>query len=873
LAKLNILRLSAVALVLWALSACTTSKNTWLTRTFHNTCAHYNGYFWGNLAYDEGVASLNQTHKDDYTDIIPVYVYPDPPEAPAIYPNMSRAIKKADTMIQKHTITDKAKHEIPDAVHYIKYCYLLLAKAHLYKNDLVEASDVLEYATKEYRKTDFKYEALVWQARTYDQLGSVSKAEEVIDLLKSSKKMPKKLIPEVYAVVADWNMRIGQYPEVAAQLTKALKYETDKKTRARYCFIIGQLDERDGDNKKAYDSYTQCLNLHPYNELDFEARIKRALLYMGGAKENEKIKENLVKMLRPTKYLDDRDQIYYALAEIALKEKNEELATTDLHKSIKASTTNKIQKAISYLALGNLAFDHEDYRSAKKFYDSTIVALPAKFHGRDTILAKKENLDKLVRNLNVIDREDSLQKIALRGEKGAEKYVDSLMAVEKKNDEEKKEQEKQAAADATQNNNSQGAATNNGKWYFYNPSAVSQGIAEFNQKWGNRPLEDNWRRSHKISDNTQVNGNESSADSSKKNLAVKKDTLQNKYSSANSLKNIPLTDAKMKASNDSMIEAYYNVGDIYKEYLKNNHRGEEDFEEMLTRFPDNKYKLIVYYDLYIMYTQTGNTERADYYKNILLTKYPDTEYALLIRDPDKYKQQQEASREEILKIYTTTLASYKAANYAEVLNDCAQVDSLYPKNPEAPKFAFMEAAAIGHEQGLEAYKNALEKVVIEFPKDTVKVVAQSILDYLNKKKAKDAGAAAAAKTDTIPVEYSKDEDSTYFYIVAIDNKQSSKVNTVRNSITTMNTNIYSENKFTMEDIFLNSNQQMLVVHKFASSKMAKDYFNYILSNPDLLKALPEDSYQCFFISDKNYHTLYKHGKSDEYMKFFNDNLR
>jgi tetratricopeptide (TPR) repeat protein len=338
------------------------------------------------------------------------------------------------------------------------------------------------------------------------------------------------------------------------------------------------------------------------------------------------------------------------------------------------------------------------------------------------------------------------------------------------------------------------------------------------------------------------------------------------------MKNVPFTEEKMKASNDTLIEAYYNVGFIYKEYIRNLHKSEEDFEEMLTRFPDNKYKLLVYYDLYLMYAQTGNQERAEYYKNLLLTKYPDTEYALLIKDPDKYRQQQAATRQEILKIYSATLESYKAANYAEVLNDCAQVDSLYPKNSEMPKFAFMEAKAIGHMQGIEAYKNALEKVVIEYPKDTLKFVAQAILDYLNKKK-EVAPPPVAPKTDTIPVEYSKDEDSTFFYIIIIDNKQSSKVNPVRNSISDMNSKIYSQNGLTMEDIFLNSNQQMLVIHKFASSSTAKDYYNYVATNPDLLKALPAGSYNAFYISDKNYHTLYKHGKSDEYVKFFNDNLK
>ena len=861
------------SLLLLGVSSCTTEKNTWLTRTFHNTCAHYNGYFWGKLAYDDGVKTLNQNHKEDYTDIIPVYVYPDQSEAGAIYPDMSRAVRKADTMIQKHTITTKAKREIPDAVHYIKYCYLLLAEAHLYKNDLLEASNVLDYTTKEYKKTDFKYEALIWQARTYNQLGSVSKSEEVIDFLRSSgKKIPKKLYPEVFAVTADYNMRIGQYPEVVAQLSKALKVEKDKKIKARYYFIIGQLSERDGNNKKAYDSYTQCLALHPYNDLDFEARIRRAILHMGGDKENGKIKDNLEKMLRPTKYIDDRDQIYYALAEIALKEGNEPLGIEDLHKSLKASTSNKVQKAISYLALGNIAFDKEDYRTAKIFFDSTVIALPKTYRGRDSILQKKNSLDRLVRYMTVIEQQDSLQKIAKRGQKGAQKYVDSLIAAEKQKELQKQEQER-IAAENVQNNNTPGAGASNGKWYFYNPSLVTQGINEFTQRWGNRPLEDNWRRSKKVADATQLAAsNEAGNDTSKANGATKKDPNQAKYNADNYLKNIPFTDAQMKASNDTLIEAYYNIGYIYKEYLQNNRYAEDDYEKLLSRFPTNKYKLPVYYDLYTMYTKTGNTERADYYKSIILNQYPNTEYAMLIKDPEKYRQQQEANHQEILRLYAATLKSYNASNYAEVLNNCQQADSLYPKDPVMSKFAFLEAGAIGHAQGLEAYKNALEKVIIEYPKDTLKFVAQSILDYLNKNAKKEA--IKTKKVDSVPaIVYSKDLDSNYEYVVVIDNKQSGKINAIRNAISDINTRIYSEHHFTMENIFLNNDRQMLVIHQFSTIAIAKDYFNYIVSSPQVFKPLPDGSYQAFYISDKNFKLLYKHGKSDEYFEFFNDNLR
>jgi len=36
-----------------------------------------------------------------------------------------------------------------------------------------------------------------------------------------------------------------------------------------------------------------------------------------------------------------------------------------------------------------------------------------------------------------------------------------------------------------------------GDWYFYNQTTLSFGVNDFIKKWGNRKLEDNWRRSQK----------------------------------------------------------------------------------------------------------------------------------------------------------------------------------------------------------------------------------------------------------------------------------------------------------------------------------------------------------------------------------------
>jgi len=856
--------------------SCTTQKNTLITRSYHNLTCRFNGYFWGNLAFEEGYQKLYETHKDDFTTILPVFVYADAKEAASIYPEMDRAIKKATTMIENHTITDKQKHEIPDAVKYIKYCYLLLAKAKLYKNEYLQAIDAVDYAAKEYRKTDVKYEALMWQARADNQIGAVSKSEEIIDLLKSSAQLPKKLYANVYATIADYYSRTGEYEEMQKALVKAIAAERKKPVKSRYYFILAELAQKSGDLHKAFDYYSMVLKMRPPNDLDFEAHINRALLFMGDDKENQSIKKELVKMLKPTKNIDNRDQIYYALAQISEKERDTLQGIKYFNLSVRTSTTNPLQKAISYLALADINFMKPDYVRAKKYYDSTLTSLPKNYKGRDSILAKKQNLERLVKCLEIISQGDSLLKLSKMSKKDLDKYVDDMIAQAKEVEEAKK---KKAAEEANQpqtsnplNNGNPVTAGTSNSWYFYNTGQMQMGLTEFLQKWGNRPLEDNWRRSKKPAETQQSASSSETAkkntgDSAKLKAGTRKDSLSDIYNRAYYLKNIPSNDAKVKALNDSLVEAYYNAGSIYKEYLHNNVKAAGEFEELLSRYPENKYKLTTYYQLYRIYEEMGNTERMNYYKNILLTKYPNTEYALLITNPEKYKANLKASKEEILRLYTATLQSYESQKFLEVLNGCQQADSLYPKNPLSPKFAYLEAVAIGYTKGLEAYKNALTKVMLLYPKDSVKDLAQSTLNYLNKKP------IPPPIKDTNAVKYSIEKDSGYYFMVVIDNKEASKVNTLRNSITDLNNQSYSQDNLKMDNLMLNSDHQLLIVRSFKTSERAKDYYGFINGNTSLFKVFTPDYYQIFYISDKNMHILLKHQNADEYVQFFKDKLK
>ncbi|HSY77305.1 MAG TPA: hypothetical protein VK890_10635, partial [Bacteroidia bacterium] len=376
------------------------------------------------------------------------------------------------------------------------------------------------------------------------------------------------------------------------------------------------------------------------------------------------------------------------------------------------------------------------------------------------------------------------------------------------------------------------------------------------------------RRSKKaVNANNLGQGETATNDTSKgKKGKLVKDSSASKYNTAFYMKHIPLTDAQMKKSVDSLTDAYYNAGAIYKEYLRNYRKSSADFEELLSRFPDNKYKLLVYYELYRIYKDMHNDERMNYYKDLLLNKYPDTQYALLIKDPDKYARDREASKQQILQLYTATMQSYKMENYVQVLNNCQQADSLFPNNELTPKFAYLQAIAIGSTQGLDAYKNALTRVTIQYPKDSVKQMAQAILDYLNRKP------KPVAVKDTSSVTYLATTDSVYFWILLVDNKESVKMNAIMAGITDMNTKTFSQDALQSDEIYLNTNQLMVIMKKFNSPDKAKNYYQYLNGNPDILKTLSTGSYQQFYISQQNFRLMFNHKKADEYLQFFREKL-
>jgi tetratricopeptide (TPR) repeat protein len=866
-------------IILFFLSSCTNKKNTVITRNYHNLTSRFNGLFNANEAFKEGVKKLNTSLKEDYDHILPVYNYGTQQDARNISPEMDKCYKKASSVIERHSIFIKGK----EYCKWIDETYLLIGKSHLYKHDYFLAIEAFDFVANQFKKLPTAYEAKIWKIRTLIEIGNLSAAEDLIDEIKTDKKFPKKLFAEELAAAeADLYIRQKNNAPAISWLKKALKYTKSKENKIRYNYILAQLYKEQGDNKKALTHYEQVLKLHPKYEMTFYAKLNKARVMEANSKNAKTVKKELIKMAKDDKNDEYKDQIYYTLAEINIKEENFNEAVENLKLSIKESKNNQKQKGKSNLLLADLYYEKNDYVKAQQYYDSATTFLPKDFYGYEIIENKKNNLGKLVAYLDTIKTEDSLLQLTKLSEKEIQKIID------KEIDKRIKEYYnlKKAAKEAEQklkNNENKPASTLNenpfgtgGAWYFYNPTTITFGINEFNKKWGNRKLEDNWRRSNKpitsqgadTAKAAEVVLTEEELDK----LAIEKIKEPTQY-----LNKIPKDEQSVLQSENKIANAYYNLGVIYTQLLNNTEKGAEAFETLIERFPNHPDKLTIYYQLYRIYINTGETKKAEKYKNLLISADPSGEYAQLINNPN-YATNNNAPKSKIAQLYEETYSNYQNRNYQTVIETCNNVLKTYSNHYLLPKFDYLKALSVGKTQGIEAFERLLKEIVLKYPGDPIREEAQNLLNIINSNKKN--GQTIEITSNTSP-NSSNDLDSTatanvlpftikdtIHYYLMIYPKNMKEASTLSNKVSEFNDTFFSLLNLSISTITFGDNFSILV-RTFENKVKALDYYNTIKNNTGVFNGYDLSVIKQIVINPQNLQMLLNGSSINDYQSFFN----
>jgi tetratricopeptide (TPR) repeat protein len=700
-------------------TGCTFQKQNGFNRTMQNLTAHYNILFNANEILRTKQDAYATAFVDNYNELLSVY-QDTTPHSTTVDKDLDLATVKANYLIN---MKEQSK--------YIGDAYLVLGKANYLEGNFYNAVEYFSYVVRSFpKRKDLVQQSYMWKARTLIYLDKLPDAKAAIDSAIANID-PKKNKPfaDIFATKLEYDIAVMDYPDGEEMAKQAIQLCHDQTQRLRWTFILSQLEELDGKMGDALKNYAQIAKSNALFEMAFNASLN--IIRIEDSENGIKVDRltRLKQLLKNPNNIDFKDQIYYNIAQIEIADKRVDPAIKSYNQSLRASTKNQTQKGLSYLRLAEIYFnDKSDYLKSKKYYDSTLTSLPVTYPGYQAIQKKGSNLAYLAERLLIISREDTLQVLAKMSEKKRDSVINKMVT--------DYTLQQQADANAAATTGTTGASVNSfagGSFYFDNSGAVSQGYTDFKRVWGNRKLEDDWRRSTRSSSN--ITNNTAGASSIDPDAPVGGGQSAKGSSGAsgyrqNLVKALPLTADLLAQSNQRIYNAYYDIANFYRDVLNENKESIAYFEQMLARFPNDQNKPAIYYSLYRLYSDAGDAAKADLYKNRIIKEFPETPFAKILTDPEYFKKIEDKDA-ELTSAYNVVFDLYDHKQYKEVINSVPALMKQYPGNKFSAQLYYLQTIAQGHFEKAGPFRDSLQQLVKIYPLDKlITPLAKQHLTYL-----------------------------------------------------------------------------------------------------------------------------------------------
>ncbi len=840
---------------------CSAEKKNVFSTTYHNTTAHYNAFFIAREHIREIETAVFESHQDNYNQILSVLPDIDTTFTRSLDDELEDVIKKSSLAIQLH----KNSKWVDDS-------YVLIGKARMYQGDFVNAIETFKYVNTKGEDDVARQRALNSLMRTFIEYDEFNNAIAVADFLKKE-KMDDENLHDFYLTNAYLYQLTEDYQNMIAYLNEAIKLSKKSDHLARKYFIAGQVYHKFGYDSAAYSNYHNCIKSNPPYELSFYAKLYMAQVTQLAKSNNvKKIRKYFRKLEKDKKNEEYRDKIYYELAKFEQKQGNFDQAVESLKKSVAASTMNQRQKAYSYLMLGELQYDHyRNYLLAKNYYDSVMTVLPSDDGRYEAISTRQQVLTEFVENYNTIHEQDSLLGLAAMSKSGLDAFLDEVIAQKKLEKEElakqqKKEQRRSSSTymdEDTPFASLTNSSSEGGQWYFYNSNAISTGRNEFLRRWGNRQLEDNWRRSQKAGSRS-VEADELIVQEEIPVIDSVDMQKQEEEFSAESektalLSTIPFTAEEKQIALSKVEEAHYNLGNIYNFKLQEKDNAAETFEALITRFPESEHVPEALYQLYLLYMQKNNP-RADYCKSELLSKYPDTDFAKLIENPNYYADRDAAS-ERLEKLYDIAFDYYDNGNYDEAGMLVSRALRQYPDNPFSDHLKLLDIMVKAKVEGIHKYQYELQGFIDNNPDSNLKDYAEKLLTS-----SKELQEDEVRKRG---ISYIGDLDLEHFYIISYENR-GTIAEDLSEAIDNFIQNEYSDKNLNIGNLVLEDGIGLVLVNQFNSKADAEKFLRKIHGNHSPLEKFGHVRYEDYIITKENFEILFKTKGLKEYKKFYQE---
>ncbi len=910
IAKRIYISLSLFLAFILILTGCGTKKNTAISRNWQAFNTRYNVYFNGNEHYKETLKTMEDSYEDDFTRML--LTHPADARADETLPkpkgDFKRTIEKMQKAIQLHSIKKKPPKKSGSAKEkafrardefnpFLHNAWLMLGKGQYFNGDFMGAAATFMYISRHFVwLPEVVTEAMLWQARCYAALDWTYEAENILVKIKD-KDLTNKTLWHLYELVeASYLLKAGRYQEAIPFLREAARGAGGVQKHRLY-FLLGQACRQAGRDDEAYEAFRKAGSgvSTPYR-LKFNARIKQSEVFRGSdiSKEVSALKS----MTRYQRNIDYLDQIYYAIGNLYLSRKDTAQAKANYLLAVEKSTRNGVDKAMANLALGAIYFDEREYTKAQPCYSEALPQLPQTYPDYKQIAKRSDVLDQLAVYAGNVELQDSLLTIAALSEEKrmewAEEQVKRLKQMEK-------EAEEAAAREEAMANRPQGNSPidqqggNNAmqfnsdkSWYFYNNTTKSAGKTEFQRRWGARKLEDDWRRRNKTSfafsdetegeEDEENNDSESSAsgETSGEGKKGEPDHETDPHFPEYYLAQLPLTEEQKATAEDVIQEGLYNMGVILKDKLEDFPAATEEFSTLLKDYPDNVYRLDIYYNMYLMAARSGDQKGMNLWRDKILADFPDSPYGKAMTDPD-YFERLKRMHEVEQQMYANAYTDYLDNRNAEVHAITKQMEADYPLSAIMPKFVFIDALSYLTEGDYDQFKERLTELLRKWPDTDMTDVAGAMLKGINEGRTPNSGSSNTRgmiwdirlsssdqplSSDGQPANFERDPNSPQYLVLAYPRDEING-NLLLYEVARFNFSSFVVKDFDLEPMSFD-NVGILVIKGFTNLRELENY-RKVMVNRDF--QLPE-GVRPIMISKYNFELLLKEGRSfEEYFRF------
>uniref|UniRef100_UPI00404AE8FE type IX secretion system periplasmic lipoprotein PorW/SprE n=1 Tax=Algoriphagus sp. TaxID=1872435 RepID=UPI00404AE8FE len=864
-------------LILLFLGACSSQRNTFTNRAFHNLTSHYNAYFLADTKIKEAERQVLENYKEDYTQILPVFI---PIDSATIQKNkiaLDSARELSSKAIDWHRISK-----------WVDDSYYLLGKIDYLQARTEEAKNAFRFVNSQSKDIDLRHKALISLLRLYIDLGALEDANFTIDYLSKEGNISPANRFELYKTLAYYYESKSDQNGVIGALDKALSYTTTKKEESRIFFILAQRYQREGLSALAFDYFQKSLAGNPsYEQAFFATLYAQQVAELNASKDLKKVRNYYEDLYKDPKNKDLKDVVIFERALFEEKQNDIPLTLDLLHQAAKETGSIPRVKGYIYQKLADLKLNQfKDYRATKYYLDSALTYIKAEDPVAKQLEEQKASLDTYVFHFERIQKQDSLIQLASlpldEQVLQAEKYIDS----EKKRAAELKSQSESAKSTSIFDNllafGEKGTSTST--FYFDNSLALQQGALEFVRTWGNRPLQDNWRRKAAL---TQAANQVANPTTPGGPLDTNSSSDSTAFPSVESLlASIPKSPEQLKKANSELEESYFELGKVLYIQLKEPQRSQDYLEQLVQKYPNTLKKPETYYLLYL-----GEKElNGDFnqYIQLLNQEFPESPYTFSVNNPEAGVGNQASLASA--KGYEQAYEAYYSGKYRVARELIFSTLENYPLTRNTDKLVLLNAMVSGKLESREQFKTKLEEFIQVAKDSELIVLAEAMLrpllseEELRPKEkvtqtskeisiSEEEGERKIEETAAKESPYKATNDQTHIIILALSPAEVESAKNLLGDLEAFHSQTFGNARLRTGNMNISAQQSLFIISPFSNSEKAMTYLNSFQEKFTTLGLAEETKTKAFFISIENFQVLNKTKDLEEYLQFFSTTYR